>query len=304
MHETIRIATRKSPLALAQCNLVVEMFKNNVKDCAIELVPTSTSGDSVSKETFKENGGKGLFIKELENSLLKKKADIAVHSLKDVPAVLDPRFDIMPILDRECPQDIMMSNKYNKLDDMPKNAKIGTSSPRRMSLLRAISPEFKIVEIRGNIGTRIKKLEEGECDALILAAAGLHRLNLERKITQYISEENFIPSAGQGVLCVEYLKKNEEIKKLVNHLANHELNICITQEREFVKTISGDCNSPIGIMSEINRDKLILSGYVSDIKGSDYIKSKYECELKNYEQAGRKFGNIFIQQGAKKLLQL
>lgn len=304
MQETIRIATRKSPLALAQCNLVVEMFKNNVKDCAIELVPTSTSGDSVSKETFKENGGKGLFIKELENSLLKKKADIAVHSLKDVPAVLDPRFDIMPILDRECPQDIMMSNKYNKLDDMPKNAKIGTSSPRRMSLLRAISPEFKIVEIRGNIGTRIKKLEEGECDALILAAAGLHRLNLERKITQYISEENFIPSAGQGVLCVEYLKKNEEIKKLVNHLANHELNICITQEREFVKTISGDCNSPIGIMSEINKDKLILSGYVSDIKGSDYIKSKYECELKNYEQAGRRFGNIFIQQGAKKLLQL
>ena len=304
MQETIRIATRKSPLALAQCNLVVEMFKNNIKDCAIELVPTATSGDSVSKETFKENGGKGLFIKELENSLLKKKADIAVHSLKDVPAALDPRFDIMPILDRECPQDIMMSNKYNKLDDMPKNAKIGTSSPRRMSLLRAISPEFKIVEIRGNIGTRIKKLEEGECDALILAAAGLHRLNLERRITQYISEENFIPSAGQGVLCVEYLKKNIEIKELVNHLANHELNICITQEREFVKTISGDCNSPIGIMSEINRDKLILSGYVSDIKGSDYIKSKYECELKNYEQAGRKFGNIFIQQGAKKLLQL
>ena len=304
MQETIKIATRKSPLALAQCNLVVEMFKNNLEDYNFELIPTVTSGDSVSKETFKANGGKGLFIKELENSLLKGKADIAVHSLKDVPAILDSRFEIMPILDRECPQDIMISNKYESLDAMPKNAKIGTSSPRRMALLRAVSTEFKIVEIRGNIETRLKKLEEGKCDALILAAAGLRRLNLEKKITQYISESNFIPSAGQGVLCVEYLKKNKVIKKLVNNLANHELNMCVTQEREFVKTISGDCNSPIGIISEINKDKLILHGYVSDIKGCDYIKSKYECSLKNYNQAGRIFGKIFIKQGAKKLLRL
>ena len=304
MQDTIKIATRKSPLALAQCNLVLEMLKNKTSNLMIELIPTITSGDRVDKDAFKANGGKGLFVKELENSLLERKADIAVHSLKDVPAALDSRFDIMPVLDRECPQDIMISNKYDSLDDVPENAKIGTSSPRRMALLRGISPKFEIVEIRGNIGTRLKKLEEGECDALILAAAGLHRLNLRKKITQYISERKFIPSAGQGVLCVEYLKKNSKIKNLLASLTNHELNICVTQEREFVKTISGDCNSPIGIISEIDKDKLILNGYVSDSNGYSFIKSKYECKLRNSDKAGRIFGKIFIEQGAKRLLKI
>ena len=302
MQDTIRIATRKSPLALAQCNLVVDMLRERTNGCDIKLVPTTTSGDTISKDAFKTNGGKGLFIKELENSLLKEKVDIAVHSLKDVPAALDPRFDIMPVLDRECPQDIMISNKYASLIDMPRNAKIGTSSPRRMALLRAISPNFKIIEVRGNIGTRLRKLEDGECDALILAAAGIHRLNLGKMITQYISENYFIPSAGQGALCVEYLKENRKIKKLFSKLGNHELNICVTQEREFVRTISGDCNSPIGIISKIDKRKLILKGYVSDSKGRSFIKSKYECELENSEEAGQIFGKIFINQGAKKLL--
>tara|TARA_B100000927_G_scaffold75697_1_gene60345 strand:+ start:43 stop:957 length:915 start_codon:yes stop_codon:yes gene_type:complete len=302
MQDTIRIATRKSPLALAQCNLVLKMLQNKINDHMIELVPTVTSGDKVSKNTFKSNGGKGLFIKELENNLLEGEADVAVHSLKDVPASLDSRFEITTVLDRECPQDIMISDKYDCLDAVPKNAKIGTSSPRRMSLLRAISPKFKIIEIRGNIGTRLEKLKKGECDALILAAAGLHRLNLGEKITQYISESKFIPSAGQGVLCVEYLKKNKKIKKLFSSLTNHKLNMCVTQEREFVKTISGDCNSPIGIISEISNDKLILNGYVSDINGCSFIKSKYECKLRNSDKAGKIFGKIFIEQGAKRLL--
>ncbi len=302
MQDTIRIATRKSPLALAQCNLVVEMLKNKTSNCTIKLIPTVTSGDTVSNDAFKSNGGKGLFIKELEKSLLDGVADIAVHSLKDVPAALDSRFDIMPVLERECPKDIMISKKYKNLNSVPKDARIGTSSPRRMALLRTISPEFKIVEVRGNIGTRIKKLEEDGCDVLILAAAGLHRLSLRKKITQYISERNFIPSAGQGVLCVEYLKKNKKIKKLISKLANHDLNICVTQERMFVKTISGDCNSPIGIISEIKKGKLVLSGYVSDINGHSFIRSKYECKLKDSDGAGRMFGKIFIKQGAKKLL--
>ena len=302
MQDTIKIATRKSPLALAQCNLVVDMLKNRTSNYTIVPVPTVTSGDTISNDAFKARGGKGLFIKELENSLLEGIADIAVHSLKDVPAALDSRFEIMPVLDRECPQDIMISKKYKDLNAMPKDALIGTSSPRRMALLRAISPKFKIIEVRGNIGTRIKKLEEGKCEALILAAAGLHRLSLREVITQYISEDNFIPAAGQGVLCVEYLKGNREIEKLFSSLGNHELNMCVRQEREFVRTISGDCNSPIGIFSEINSGKLILSGYVSDIDGCSSIKSKYECTLKNSHEAGRLFGKIFIKQGARKLL--
>ena len=303
MQDTIRIATRKSPLALAQCNKVIDMLRDKTSDYKFKLIPTTTSGDTVSVDNFKSNGGKGLFIKELEHSLLNNKADIAVHSMKDVPAELDSRFDIMPVLERECPQDIMISRKYHNLHNLPKNAKVGTSSPRRMALLRAISPDFEIVEIRGNIGTRLKKLEEEKCDALILAAAGLHRLNLSEKITEYIPQDSFVPSAGQGVLCIEFLKKNKGVKKIVSNLANHELNVCVTQEREFVRTISGDCNSPIGVISGVDKDKFTLTGYVSDIKGCSFIKSKYECKIKDSMKAGRIFGKIFIQQGAKKLLE-
>ena len=303
MQDTIRIATRKSPLALAQCNKVIDMLRDKTSDYKFKLIPTTTSGDTVSVDNFKSNGGKGLFIKELEHSLLNNKADIAVHSMKDVPAELDSRFDIMPVLERECPQDIMISKKYHNLHNLPKNAKVGTSSPRRMALLRTISPDFEIVEIRGNIGTRLKKLEEEKCDALILAAAGLHRLNLSEKITEYIPQDSFVPSAGQGVLCIEFLKKNKGVKKIVSNLANHELNVCVTQEREFVRTISGDCNSPIGVISRVDKDKFTLTGYVSDIKGCSFIKSKYECKIKDSMKAGRIFGKIFIQQGAKKLLE-
>ena len=302
MQDTIRIVTRKSPLALAQCNKVIDMLRDKTSDYKFKLIPTTTSGDTVSANTFKSNGGKGLFIKELENSLLTDKADIAVHSMKDVPAELDSRFDIMPVLERECPQDIMISKKYHSLHNLPKNAKVGTSSPRRMALLRAISPDFEIVEIRGNIGTRLKKLEEEKCDALILAAAGLHRLNLGEKITEYIPQDSFVPSAGQGVLCIEFLKKNKGVRKIVSNLANHDLNTCVTQEREFVRTISGDCNSPIGVISGVDKDKFTLTGYVSDIKGCSFIKSKYECKMKDSIKAGKIFGKIFIQQGAKKLL--
>ncbi len=303
MQDTIRIVTRKSPLALAQCNKVIDMLRDKTSDYKFKLIPTTTSGDTVSADTFKSNGGKGLFIKELENSLLTDKADIAVHSMKDVPAELDSRFDIMPVLERECPQDIMISKKYHSLRNLPKNAKVGTSSPRRMALLRTISPDFEIVEIRGNIGTRLKKLEEEKCDALILAAAGLHRLNLGEKITEYIPQDSFVPSAGQGVLCIEFLKKNKGVRKIVSNLANHDLNMCVTQEREFVRTISGDCNSPIGVISGVDKDKFTLTGYVSDIKGCSFIKSKYECKMKDSIKAGKIFGKIFIQQGAKKLLE-
>ena len=303
MQDTIRIVTRKSPLALAQCNKVIDMLKDKTSDYKFKLIPTTTSGDTASADTFKSNGGKGLFIKELENSLLTDKADIAVHSMKDVPAELDSRFDIMPVLERECPQDIMISKKYHSLRNLPKNAKVGTSSPRRMALLRTISPDFEIVEIRGNIGTRLKKLEEEKCDALILAAAGLHRLNLAEKITEYIPQDSFVPSAGQGVLCIEFLKKNKVVKKIVSNLTNHDLNVCVTQEREFVRTISGDCNSPIGVISGVDKDKFTLTGYVSDIKGCSFIKSKYECKMKDSIKAGKVFGKIFIQQGAKKLLE-
>tara|TARA_B100000941_G_scaffold290894_1_gene275662 strand:- start:6087 stop:7001 length:915 start_codon:yes stop_codon:yes gene_type:complete len=302
MQDTIRIATRNSPLALAQCNKVIDILRDKTSDYKFKLIPTTTSGDTVSADTFKSSGGKGLFIKELENSLLNDKADMAVHSMKDVPAELDSRFDIMPVSERECPQDIMISKKYNNLYDLPENAKVGTSSPRRMALLRAISPHFEIIEIRGNIGTRLKKLEEEKCDALILAAAGLHRLNLTEKITEYIPQDSFVPSAGQGVLCIEFLKKNKGVKKIVSNLTNHELNVCVTQERDFVRTISGDCNSPIGIISEVDKDKFTLTGYVSDIKGCSFIKSKYECEMKDSVKAGKIFGKIFIQQGAKELL--
>ena len=302
MKEYINIATRKSPLALAQSESVVKVMESKCPDVCFKLMPTSTSGDVLKSEEFKLNGGKGLFIKELEKLLIDKKADIAIHSLKDVPAEIDSRFDVLPVLQRECPQDIMISDKFDSINDIPDGAKIGTSSPRRVSMVKSLIRKVNIVEIRGNIGTRIKKLKKGDCDAIILAAAGMHRLDLKKEITEYLPIETFVPSAGQGILCVEFLKKNDKVRKMVSKINDHIIVRCALEERNFIRKISGDCMSPIGVHSYIKQKKATLIGYISDVTGKNFIKLKHECNINDFHNAGTKLAEIFIKQGAKKLL--
>jgi len=272
------------------------------KSCEIKIVPMTSSGDTVSQKVFKQHGGKGLFLKELEESLLNKKCDIAVHSLKDVPAILNKKFKIISISEREDSADALISENFNCIEELPKNAVIGTSSPRRISMLKKYSRDFKIVEIRGNIQTRLKKMKDENIDGIILAAAGLHRMGLKDKIKQYLPLENFIPSAGQGILCIEYLESNHVIEKILSKHAIKKVQACADIERNFIKSLNGDCMSPIGVHARYKNDKIEVCAYVSDIDGQNNIRTKYEDASEEDVNAGEKLAQIFIQQGARKLL--
>jgi hydroxymethylbilane synthase len=299
MKNIIKLATRNSPLALKQAHMVKQLMSQSV---GIEIVPMTSSGDTVSQKTFKIHGGKGLFLKELEESLLNKKSDIAVHSLKDVPAVLSKEFKIITISKREDGADALVSENFKCLEEMPKDAVIGTSSPRRISMLKKYSPNFKIIEIRGNIQTRMKKMKDGKIDAIILAAAGLHRMGLKDKIKQYLPVDDFVPSAGQGILCIEYLKSNHVIENILSKFTINNVQVCADVERSFIKGLNGDCMSPIGVHARVKKNKIKISAYVSDLDGKNNIKMKYESAIEEHNSSGERLAEIFIQQGADKLL--
>lgn len=304
MKKFIRIATRRSPLALIQAKTVKSMLEKAGDFHRVDLVPMSTTGDTVSLEVFKSQGGKGLFLKELEKSLIKNDTDIAVHSLKDVPAKLDKRFGLLTFNEREDPSDVFISKKFKSIDELPSGSVLGTSSPRRIALLKASKKNIKIKEIRGNIQTRINQLKGNGLDGIILAAAGILRMSLENTITQRLSADRFIPSAGQGVLCVQYLKKNTLLEKtLVKHV-NKNTQLCADVERCFVDEINGDCMSPIGINARVLGEEIIVNAIVSDFYGKNFIKLKFTDNKKNAKNTGRKLANIFLKQGAKKLLKM
>ncbi|MBS82682.1 MAG: hydroxymethylbilane synthase [Gammaproteobacteria bacterium] len=302
MKKIIKIATRQSPLAIKQAEIVREIILNHFNEIEVILVPMVSSGDNIDSKIFKSNGGKGLFIKELEDSLLKKETDLAVHSMKDVPARLLNNFSILTIMERVDPRDVFLSNKFKSLDQMAESSIVGTSSPRRIALLKSINKNIQIEELRGNIQTRIDKLNGGKVDAIILAAAGLMRLSLQDKIKQNLPLNTFIPSAGQGVLCVEFLKKNHNIKKMLLECVNKNVEICVNIERMFVKKINGDCMSPIGVHAQIEDKEVIVEAIVSNLKGSKFIKSKIIGLKKDSIEIANKFANFFIKQGARKLI--
>lgn len=299
MKNIIRIATRNSPLALKQANMVKDLLTPSA-DC--KIISMSSSGDTVSQKAFKEHGGKGLFLKELEESLLKGNCDIAVHSLKDVPAVIDKKFKIITISKREVSSDVLVSDDYESIEEMPKDSIIGTSSPRRAAILRNISQDFKIIDIRGNIHTRLTKMNNKNLDGIILAAAGLRRMGLENKIRKYLSLDKFVPSAGQGILCIELLRNEKKIEKILEKLCVKNVQDCADIERQFVRAIDGDCMSPIGVHARINKNKIIIDAYVSTLDGKRHIRVKHEDDVSNKQNVGEELADIFLKQGAKKLL--
>ena len=302
MKNLIRIATRKSPLALVQANIVKDMLERADNDTSVNLIPMSTTGDTATKEVFKTQGGKGLFLKELERSLLNNEADIAVHSLKDVPALIDKKFQLLTISKRADPSDVLISEKFKSISELPEGAIIGTSSPRRIALLKAISNNIKIKEIRGNIETRINKLKSDNLDGVILAAAGIFRLSLDNNFSNKLPSESFIPSAGQGVLCVEYLKKNAKLDNMLAKHVDQNTQSCADAERSFINKIGGDCMSPIGVNAKIIDDDITINAVISDINGKNFIKLKYIDKKSNAVIAGNELAKIFIKQGARKLL--
>jgi hydroxymethylbilane synthase len=267
----------------------------------IELVSMSTSGDTLDNETFKKEGGKGLFLKELESALLKGQADIAVHSMKDVPATLDARFKVSSIMKREDPRDAFISHKHKALSDIETGV-IGSSSPRRQAILKHINAGIKSIEIRGNIQTRLEKLKREKLDGIILAKSGLKRMGLEAIITESLNIDDFVPSPGQGILCLESLSKNDYVMKRIKKVVHADTEICGSTERIFASNMNGDCSSPIGAYAEIEKDLLTLTGYVASIDGTKFIKNKVSGKKDNYKKLADDLSQVFLKMGSKRLL--
>ena len=301
MTNNIKLATRKSPLALMQANMVKDFLIKNGVFNEIELISMSTSGDTLDNETFKKEGGKGLFLKELESALLKGQADIAVHSMKDVPATLDARFNVSSIMRREDPRDVFISNKHKTLYDI-KSGVIGSSSPRRQAILKHINAGIKSIEIRGNIQTRLEKLKKEKLDGIILAKSGLKRMGLDAIITESLDVDDFVPSPGQGILCLESLSKNDYVMKRIKKVVHADTEICGSTERIFASNMNGDCSSPIGAYAEIEKDLLTLIGYVASIDGTKFIKNKVSGKKDNYKNLAEDLSQVFLKMGSKRLL--
>ena len=301
MTNNIKLATRKSPLALMQANMVKDFLIKNGVFNEIELISMSTSGDTLDNETFKKEGGKGLFLKELESALLKGQADIAVHSMKDVPATLDARFNVSSIMRREDPRDVFISNRHKTLYDI-KTGIIGSSSPRRQAILKHVNAGIKSIEIRGNIQTRLEKLKKEKLDGIILAKSGLKRMGLDAIITESLDVDDFVPSPVQGILCLESLSKNDYVMKRIKKVVHANTEICGSTERIFASNMNGDCSSPIGAYAEIEKDLLTLTGYVASIDGTKFIKNKVSGKKDNYKKLAEDLSQVFLKMGSKRLL--
>lgn len=298
----LRIATRGSALALWQSKYIQNLIENNT-EVEVELQSMKTKGDVILDTPLAKIGGKGLFTKELEESMLRGESDLAVHSLKDVPVVFPKGLILTAISEREDVRDSFVSEKFASFNELPKGAKVGTTSLRRKMQLLIKRPDLKIISLRGNINTRLRKLKENEFDAIILASAGLKRLNLMENIKYFVpfSLDEMIPAMGQGALGIECVDKSEviEILKFIN---NKNSVIATTIERDFVAKLNGGCQVPIGVNAEISGDIIKVRAIVGLPDGSEFIKEKREISKADFKNFGTKLADEFISRGAIELL--
>ena len=299
----IRIATRKSELALFQANLVAqELIKKN-SELNVVLVPMTSDGDKTN-EPLHQIGGKGLFINTLESALINNQADIAVHSLKDVPARLDSDFCIAAVLKRASPGDMLVSNNGPSIGEMPTNSSIATSSPRRYAQIKNLNPKINIVPIRGNIATRIQKLDQENIDGLVVAKAALERLNIGTENCYEFSFEEMLPAASQGYIGIECLASNEKIIDILKSINSHEDLILAQAEREFVSKLNGSCLSPIAIYCRQNADQILISAKVLSQNGDKQIYKEIISSFKTIKKDINDLSREFIALGADKLIHI
>ena len=303
IQSTLRIATRKSPLALWQANFVKNALQSIHSDLAVELIPMSTRGDKILDSPLAKVGGKALFVKELENAILNDQADIAVHSMKDVPMEFPKGLELAVICEREDPSDAFVSNNYTTIAELPSGAKIGTSSFRRQCLLNYTRPDLDICDLRGNVGTRIEKLDRGDYDAIILASAGLIRLQLGERIESRLSFEQSLPAGGQGAVGIECRIDDVETLTLINCLNHQPTATRVLAEREVNKRLQGGCQVPIASYAEFRDDKLWLRALVGTIDGSRIIRSECVDNSSRAKKIGRKVAEDLLSQGAGEILE-
>ncbi len=303
LEKTLKIATRQSPLALWQANYVKDRLQQQYPDLTVELVPMVTKGDVILDSPLAKIGGKGLFVKELENALLNKEADIAVHSMKDVPMQFPEGLGLAVICQREDPRDAFVSHSYRTFAELPQGAVVGTSSLRRQCQLKALRPDLDIRSLRGNVGTRLSKLDNGDYDAIILASAGLIRLGLADRIASFIDVEQSLPAAGQGAVGIECRTDDMQVQALLAPLADAETTYCVRAERAMNNHLQGGCQVPIGGYAVLQQGQLDLRALVGDLDGSRIIRAEGKSPVENAEALGVQIAEQLLAQGADKILQ-
>jgi len=302
MPELIRIATRQSPLALWQANSVRDLLLTRHPELRIELLPMTTKGDREQATSLAKIGGKGLFLKELETALLDKSADLAVHSMKDVTAQLPDGLIISTVLERHNPYDALVSNHYSSLEALPDNAVIGTCSPRRQAQLLKFNPTFSIVELRGNVGTRLGKLDAGDFDATVLACAGLERLGLETRIAQSIPPAQCLPAVTQGTIGIEIRDSDSDMKQLLAPLNHEPTTTRSVAERAFSATLNGGCSAPIAAFATISGNNISMTARVIALDGSTMLEVTDEAPPDQAQALGEKMAIELLRKGAQDIL--
>ena len=298
----IRIATRQSPLALWQAHYVKDALQAAHPGLEVELVTMVTKGDIILDTPLAKVGGKGLFVKELEVAMLEGRADLAVHSMKDVPVEFPEGLGLVTICEREDARDAFVSNTYASIDELPQGAVVGTCSLRRQCQLKEVRPDLIIKELRGNVGTRLGKLDAGEYDAIILAAAGLKRLELEERIRSFIEPEQSLPAVGQGAVGIECRLDDERLLKLLAPLNHVDTADRVKCERAMNLTLEGGCQVPIGSYALLDGDELWLRALVGEPDGTTIVRGEIRGARQDAESLGIKLAHQLLDQGAKEIL--
>ncbi len=299
----LRIATRQSPLALWQAEHVRDRLLQAHPGLSIELVRMVTQGDKILDSPLARIGGKGLFVKELEQGMLEGRADIAVHSMKDVPVEFPAGLHLPVVLEREDPRDAFVSNTVNSFSALPQRARVGTSSLRRQCQLRTLRPDLEIRDLRGNVGTRLGKLDQGEYDAIVLAAAGLKRLGLANRVTESLDTDISLPAIGQGVVGIECRVDDPWVNGLIAVLAHADTQTRITAERAFNRRLGGGCQVPIAGYATLSDGTLTLRGLVGEPDGSRVIRGDITGDARQAQQLGTQLANELLARGAGVILE-
>jgi len=304
MKSTIRIATRESRLAMWQAEHVAAELCRHHPDLTVELVPMTTKGDQILDTTLAKIGGKGLFIKELEAAMLEHRADIAVHSMKDVPAEMPEGFEIMAVLEREDPRDALVSADYMRIEDIPAGSVVGTSSLRRQAQLQHARPDLAVEPVRGNVETRLRKLDHGHFSAILLAAAGLKRLGLAERIAGLLPYEVSLPAVGQGAVGIEALSGNADVAARVAVLEHADTRRCVDAERAFAGGLGASCESPVAGFAVIEGDELYLRGLVATHDGTSVLRGERRGPATDAAAIGAALARDLFDRGAAALLQV
>ena len=299
----LTVGTRGSKLALAQTNWVIRKIKEKYPELEVELRIIKTKGDKITDVPLAKVGGKGLFVKEIEEALLRGEVDLAVHSMKDVPTELPAGLEIALIPQRESPYDVVISKENKRLEDLPSNAKVGTSSLRRGAQLRAHRPDLRIENLRGNLDTRLRKLSEGLYDAIIVAEAGLLRLGLKETVRERLSLEVMLPAIGQGALAIEMREADTELKERLSFLHDEATAVCVAAERSFLATLGGGCQVPLAAHAQLVDSKLVLQALIADPLGKKVLRGEREGSPREARSMGRSLAEDLLAQGGREILQ-